>query len=48
MKTKGERKGAIEMETIGYIYAIVVEVLKGNLTAEEALEKIRKAVAASE
>ena len=32
------------METIGYIYAIVVEVLKGNLAAEEALEKIRKAV----
>ena len=30
------------METIGYIYALVVEVIKGNITAEEALEKIRK------
>lgn len=32
------------MEKIGYIYALVVEVIKGTITAEEALEKIRKAV----
>ena len=44
MRTTGERKGNDPMEKIGYIYALVVEVIKGNITAEEALEKIRKSV----
>lgn len=42
----GRRREKREMKTLGYIYGVILGVMDGSLTAEEALELIRAALSA--